>query len=65
MRHRFPELQIEQGVAISFSAAAGGTAPAVETPPKLYRFGSADGHTIVSLALDFFAVLVAGTTRTA
>lgn len=56
VRHRFPELQIEQGVAISFSAAAGGTPPAVETPPKLYRFGSADGHTIVSLALDFFAV---------
>jgi uncharacterized protein (TIGR04255 family) len=56
VRHRFPELQIEQGVAISFSTAAGGTPPALETPPKLYRFLSADRHTIVSLALDFFAV---------
>lgn len=56
VRRRFPELQIEQGVAISLSGGAGGMPPSVETPPKLYRFRSADGHTVVSLALDFFAV---------
>jgi uncharacterized protein (TIGR04255 family) len=56
VRHRFPELQIEQGVAITFTGAVSSTPPAVEAPPKVYRFLRPAAQTVISLSVDFVAL---------
>ena len=56
IRERFPLLDIEQGVAVKFPAPASGGAPSAEAPPRVFRFGSEDSGTFVSLAVDFYAL---------
>ncbi len=56
VRDRFPLLEVEQGVVVKFPAPASGGAPSTEIPPRVFRFGSADGQTVISLAMDFYAL---------
>lgn len=56
IRERFPQLEIEQGVTIHFPPPLGTASPLAEPTPRVYRFKSSDGRTIVSLALNFYAL---------
>ncbi len=56
IRARFPLLDIEQGVVVKFPAPASGGALSAEAPPRVFRFGSEDSGTFVSLAVDFYAL---------
>jgi uncharacterized protein (TIGR04255 family) len=56
VRRRFPELQFEQGVILTMPTPPISGPPAVEAPPRVYRFHNRAEQTTVSLALDFFAV---------
>jgi uncharacterized protein (TIGR04255 family) len=56
VRHRFPELQFEQGLVVTLSVPPTSGPPAVDAPPRVYRFHNLADQTTTSLALDFFAV---------
>lgn len=56
IRHRFPQLQLEQGVQVEFPAPGNANAPSAEFKPRLHRFISADEQTAVSLTVNFYAV---------
>ncbi len=55
IRKRFPQLEIEQGVAIQM-IPLGIEPPSPESLPRILRFASLNGHTVVSLALNFYAL---------
>jgi uncharacterized protein (TIGR04255 family) len=56
VRGRFPQLDIEQGVVVHIPPPLGTESPSAEPRPRIYRFKSPDGNTIVSLALNFYAL---------
>lgn len=56
VRNRFPLLEVEQGVVVKIPAPASSGMPSTEIPPRVFRFGSADDQTVISLAIDFYAL---------
>ena len=56
MRHRFPQLEWEQGVDVVFPALVEGEEPLARAKPKVYRFKTEDDKTNISLAVDFYAL---------
>lgn len=56
IRQRFPEYDIEQPFKLSIPGVGAVGEPSAELPPRLFRFTSVDGHTIATLAVDFFAL---------
>lgn len=56
LRHRFPLLEVEQGVQVQFPVLGNPEAPSAEIKPRLYRFRTSDKQTAVSLTVNFFAV---------
>lgn len=57
VRHRFPLLQLEQGVQVQIPGLGTSRDAATQVQPKVYRFVSEDETTAVTLALDFMALL--------
>jgi uncharacterized protein (TIGR04255 family) len=55
IRKRFPQLEVEQGMVVRM-APLEGDPPQAKPEPRTFRFKSPDGHTIVSLALGFYAL---------
>jgi len=55
IRQRFPQLAVDQGLAIQV-ASLGSESPSAGPQPRIFRFQSPDGHTMVSLALSFYAL---------
>lgn len=56
VRHRFPQLQWEDGVQVKLPAPGNPNIPSAEFKPRLYRFISQDEQTAVSLTTNFYAV---------
>jgi uncharacterized protein (TIGR04255 family) len=56
IRHRFPELAMEQGLVVRMPGLGAGETPAADMLPKIYRFRTIDGVTAISLAADFCAL---------
>ncbi len=55
VRGLFPQLEVEQGMVVRMEPL--GTAPPSAQPqPRIFRFKSSDDHTVVSLALNFYAL---------
>jgi len=55
IRGQFPQLAVEQGVMVHMAPL--GTEPlSAKSEPRIFRFKSPDGHTTVSLALNFYAL---------
>jgi uncharacterized protein (TIGR04255 family) len=58
IRQRFPQYSVEQGFTFQIhDAIHAQNAPSFRPTPNLYRFTSTDGHSEVSLAQDFFALV--------
>lgn len=55
VRERFPQLAVEQGVVVHMEPL-GTMPPSAKPEPRIFRFKSADGNTVVSLALNFYAL---------
>jgi uncharacterized protein (TIGR04255 family) len=55
IRSGFPQLEVEQGIKVQM-APLGTTPPQAQPEPRVFRFRSPDGNTLVSLALDFYAL---------
>lgn len=55
VRERFPQLAVEQGVVVHMEPL-GTMPPSAKPEPRIFRFKSPDGNTIVSLALNFYAL---------
>jgi uncharacterized protein (TIGR04255 family) len=55
IRKKFPQADIEQGMQARF-ASLGEKPPSMEPVPPIFRFKSADGETVASLAPSFYAV---------
>ncbi len=55
IRKHFPQLSIEQGMSVRW-APLEGEPPSAKPEPRIFRFKSADGKAVASLALDFFAL---------
>ncbi|MBL7184654.1 MAG: TIGR04255 family protein [Anaerolineae bacterium] len=55
VRERFPQLEVEQGVVVRMEPL-GTSLPSAKPEPRIFRFKSPDGHTAVSLALNFYAL---------
>ena len=55
IRGRFPQLGIEQGMVVRMTPLEGAP-PLAKPEPRTFRFKSPDGHTTVSLALNFYAL---------
>lgn len=64
VRQRFPRFEREEGylLQLQFSGAAMADAPAAHHASRLYRFRSADQHTAITLATDFYALSSTGYT---
>ena len=55
IRERFPHLAVEQGMIVHMAPMAM-EPPSAKAQPRIFRFRTPDGHTVVSLALDFYAL---------
>ncbi len=55
VREQFPQLEVEQGMVVHM-VPLGPTPPSAKPEPRIFRFKSPDGLTIVSLALNFYAL---------
>lgn len=55
VRERFPQLEVEQGMVMRMEPL-GTSPPSAKPEPRIFRFKSPDGHTVVSLALNFYAL---------
>ena len=55
IRGQFPQSAIEQGMIVRM-APLEAEPPSAEPKPRIFRFRSLDGHTTVSLALNFYAL---------
>jgi len=55
IRRQFPQLAVEQGMVIRM-APLGAESPLAKPEPRIFRFKSPDGHTVVSLAIGFYAL---------
>ena len=55
IRGQFPQLEVEQGVVVRMAPLEGET-PVAKPEPRTFRFKSPDGQTVVSLALNFYAL---------
>lgn len=55
IRERFPQLTVEQGMIVR-AAPLEEEPPLAKSEPRIFRFKSPDGHTVVSLALNFYAL---------
>jgi len=55
MRERFPQLDVEQGMIVPMVPLST-TPPSAQPQPRIFRFKSPGDHTMVSLALDFYAL---------
>jgi len=55
IRGQFPQLEVEHGMVVHM-ASSGTEPPSAEPQPRIFRFQSSDGHTVVSLALNFYAL---------
>jgi len=55
VRERFPQLEVEQGMAVRMEPL-GTSPPSAKPEPRIFRFKSPDGHTVVSLAFNFYAL---------
>lgn len=55
VRKLFPQLAVEQGVVVHMEPL-GTMLPSAKPEPRIFRFKSADGNTMVSLALNFYAL---------
>jgi uncharacterized protein (TIGR04255 family) len=55
IRERFPQLTVEQGVVVHMEPL-GTMPPSAKPEPRIFRFKSPDGNTVVSLALNFYAL---------
>jgi len=55
VRERFPQLEVEHGMVVHV-APLGPTPPSAQPEPRIFRFRSPDGNTMVSLALNFYAL---------
>lgn len=62
VRKRFPQLEVEQGVVVRMTPLEGET-PVAKPEPRTFRFKSPDGQTVVSLALNFYALSTAAYTH--
>jgi uncharacterized protein (TIGR04255 family) len=56
VRKRFPLLEVQQGFVLKTPGLGSPETPSAETRGRIYRFSTADRHTSISLAADFFAV---------
>ena len=56
VRHRFPELALEQGVVLRIPGIGSGDELGVDPKTRLYRFKSKDGASSISLTADFYAL---------
>ncbi|RLC84127.1 MAG: hypothetical protein DRI79_13280 [Chloroflexi bacterium] len=55
IRGRFPQLTVEQGMVVHM-APMGTEPPSAKPEPRIFRFRTPDGHMVVSLALNFYAL---------
>jgi len=55
IRGSFPQFSIEKGMVVEMTRL-GTEPPSAKPTPPIYRFQSPDGHTMVSLALTFYAL---------
>ena len=55
IRKHFPQLSIEHGLSVRWPPLEG-EPPSAKPEPRTFRFKSADGKTVASLALDFFTL---------
>lgn len=55
IRGQFPQLDVEQDMVVHV-APLGAEPPSTEPKPRTFRFKSLDGYTVVSLALNFYAL---------
>lgn len=56
IRHRFPELEIEQPLKLNIPGLVGSGLVSAEAQPRLYRFKAPDDQTAAALAVDFYAL---------
>jgi len=56
IRHRFPGYGVEQPFKLQVPKPGSASEPTAEVAPRLFRFKSRDEQTIVSLAMDFYAL---------
>ncbi len=56
VRHRFPQLEWQQGVEVVLPALVEGEEPFARAKPKIYRFKTEDEQANISLAVDFYAL---------
>lgn len=56
IRHRFPEISFGQNFAIKIPGIGSTETPAAELEFKIYRFNKPDKATVISLAVDFYAL---------
>jgi uncharacterized protein (TIGR04255 family) len=62
VRGWFPQLEVEQGMVVRMAPLEGET-PVAKPEPRTFRFKSPDGHTVISLALNFYALSTAAYTH--
>jgi len=55
IRKRFPQLAVKQDMVVRM-APLEGEPPLAKPEPRIFRFKSSDGYTVVSLALNFYAL---------
>jgi uncharacterized protein (TIGR04255 family) len=55
VRERFPQLEVEQSMVVRMEPL-GTSPPSAKPEPRIFRFKSPDGHTVVSLASNFYAL---------
>jgi len=56
IRTQFPQLDVEQRVMILRMAPLGTEPPSAKPEPRVFRFRSSEGNTVVSLAANFYAL---------
>jgi uncharacterized protein (TIGR04255 family) len=55
VRGQFPQLEVEQGMFVRMTPLEG-EPPLAKPEPRTFRFKSPDRHTLISLALNFYAL---------